>query len=87
MKSLGFPFIRKGFPVANASEDSGFPTLPANCTRHNPLRITNRNLNENINHLFGSDFIFGHELEERLLNKSDESKHKQTGLRIPEYLT
>ncbi|KAM6255875.1 LOW QUALITY PROTEIN: leucine-rich repeat-containing protein 9 [Spheniscus humboldti] len=77
----------KRFPVANFPEDSGFPALPANFTRHNPLRITNGNLNENINHLFGSDLMFGHELEEPLLNKSNESKHKQTGLRVPEHLT
>ncbi|KAM7109352.1 LOW QUALITY PROTEIN: leucine-rich repeat-containing protein 9 [Ciconia maguari] len=75
-----------GFPVANFPEDSRFLALPANFTRHNLLRITNENLNENVNHLFGSDLIFGHELEEPLLNKSNESKHKQTGLRIPEYL-
>lgn len=31
--------------------------------------------------------MFGHELEEPLLNKSNESKHKQTGLRVPEHLT
>ncbi|KAM6311321.1 LOW QUALITY PROTEIN: leucine-rich repeat-containing protein 9 [Aegotheles albertisi] len=74
------------FPVANSAEDSGFPALSANLTRHNPLRITSENLNENINHLFGSDLTFGHELEKCLLNKSSERKHKQTGLRVPEYL-
>ncbi|KAK4822727.1 LOW QUALITY PROTEIN: hypothetical protein QYF61_019724, partial [Mycteria americana] len=38
----------KGFPVANFPEDSRFLALPANFTRHNLLRITNGNLNENI---------------------------------------
>ncbi|KAM6134155.1 LOW QUALITY PROTEIN: leucine-rich repeat-containing protein 9 [Phoenicopterus ruber ruber] len=72
--------LEKGFPVANSPEDSGFPTLTANFTRHNPLRITNGNLNENINHLFGSDLTFGHELEEPLLTKSNENKSKNPGI-------
>ncbi|KAM9557290.1 LOW QUALITY PROTEIN: leucine-rich repeat-containing protein 9 [Guaruba guarouba] len=62
----------QGFSVANSPEDSGFPALPANFTRHNHLRITNGNLNENIKHLFGSDLVFGHELEVPLVNKSNE---------------
>lgn len=77
----------KGFSVANSPEDSGFPALPANFTRRNHLRITNENLNENIKHLFGSDLVFGHELEVPLVNKSNESEQNQTGLHIPKYLT
>lgn len=71
-----FSFLMKHFPVANSPGDSGFPGMPTNFTRHNPLRTTNGNLNENIYHLFGSDLIFGHEHQEHLPNNLNESKHK-----------
>lgn len=71
-----FSFLMKHFPVANSPGDSGFPGMPTNFTRHNPLRTTNGNLNENIYHLFGSDLILGHEHQEHLPNNSNESKHK-----------
>ncbi|KAM9239165.1 LOW QUALITY PROTEIN: leucine-rich repeat-containing protein 9 [Leptosomus discolor] len=69
------------FSSCKLSKDSGFPALPANFARHNPLRITNGNLNENINHLFGSDLIFGHELEAPLLKKPNDSKQRISDLK------
>lgn len=72
-----FSFLRKPFPVANSHGDSGFPGMPANFTRHNPLRTTNGNPNENIYHFFGSDLILGHEYQESLLNNSKANINKQ----------
>ncbi|KAM9290094.1 LOW QUALITY PROTEIN: leucine-rich repeat-containing protein 9 [Cariama cristata] len=88
LQKLFLDFNRiQGFPVANSPEDFTFLALPANFTRCNPLRITNGNLNENINHLFCSDLIFGHKLKEPLLNKSNENNLDNVAPKVSAWLS
>ncbi|XP_009668984.2 leucine-rich repeat-containing protein 9 [Struthio camelus] len=73
--------LEQGFQVANSPKGGGLPALPANFPRYPPLRITNVNLNENLNHLFGSDFTFHHKLEKPVLTVSNKNKSKNPGIR------
>ncbi|XP_064369582.1 leucine-rich repeat-containing protein 9 [Dromaius novaehollandiae] len=70
----------RGFQVANSPKGCGLPALPANFPRYFPLRITNVNLNENLNHFFGSDFTFHHKLEKPVLTVSNKNKSKNPGI-------
>ncbi|XP_043372598.1 leucine-rich repeat-containing protein 9 isoform X4 [Dermochelys coriacea] len=67
---------QQGIPVANSPMDCGFPGLPITFSKHPPMRVTNVNLLEGINHLFGSDLMFPHVLEDPLLNEAN--KHKKS---------
>ncbi|XP_025943077.1 leucine-rich repeat-containing protein 9 [Apteryx rowi] len=72
--------LEQGFQVANSPEACGLPALPANFPRYFPLRITNVNLNENLNRFFGSDFTFHHKLEKPVLTVSNKNKSKNPGI-------
>ncbi|XP_043404866.1 leucine-rich repeat-containing protein 9 isoform X4 [Chelonia mydas] len=67
---------QQGIPVANSPMDCGFPGLPITFSKHPPMRVTNVNLLEGINHLFGSDLMFPHVFEDPLLNEAN--KHKKS---------
>ncbi|XP_074986056.1 leucine-rich repeat-containing protein 9 isoform X4 [Caretta caretta] len=67
---------QQGIPVTNSPMDCGFPGLPITFSKHPPMRVTNVNLLEGINHLFGSDLMFPHVFEDPLLNEAN--KHKKS---------
>ncbi|XP_075782450.1 leucine-rich repeat-containing protein 9 isoform X4 [Pelodiscus sinensis] len=67
---------QQGIPIANSPMDCGFSGLPITFSKHPPLRVTNVNLLEGINNLFGSDLVFPHVLEDPLLNEAN--KHKKS---------
>nr|XP_008166478.1 leucine-rich repeat-containing protein 9 isoform X7 [Chrysemys picta bellii] len=72
---------QQGIPVANSPMDSGFPGLPITFSKHPPVRVTNVNLLEGINHLFGSDLMFPHVLEDPLQNEANKyKKSKNPGM-------
>nr|XP_025046618.1 leucine-rich repeat-containing protein 9 isoform X4 [Pelodiscus sinensis] len=67
---------QQGIPIANSPMDCGFSGLPITFSKQPPLRVTNVNLLEGINNLFGSDLVFPHVLEDPLLNEAN--KHKKS---------